>query len=87
MASAIHTIRTVQVGTHRGRGTNARTSAATLGTAMPISRMGHAAAAATSPDSQILAEPLVCPNNATTAHPNKVDKMLPSERETRLRTA
>jgi hypothetical protein len=73
--------RITQVGTQLcGSGTKARTSVASRGHTTPIRRRGHAAAAPTSAESHIFSRGLVGPKSATTAHPNRADVMVPSER-------
>src|SRR4030095_11284859 len=86
-ASAIHTTRTVHAGIHAGSGMKPRTKVAALGTAVPSSKRGHAAAAPTTIERAVFSLALVCPNSATTAQPNAEDAMRPSERLIRLRTA
>jgi hypothetical protein len=86
-ARVIQTARTVHAGTQSGTGTNASTRAAAFGVTVPISRSGHAAAAATSAESHIFLVRLVSPNRATTAHPNTAESTRPREREIRASNA
>ena len=48
--------------------------------------MGHAAAAPTRADSHTFSRELVGPKSATTAHPKRAERMLPSDRVTRARS-
>ncbi len=81
-ASAIQTTRTVQLGIQSGSETKPSTNAASLGMAMPSSRIGQAAAAPTSADSMVFSAGAVWPNRATTAQPKMAEVMRPSERVT-----
>ena len=81
-ASAIQTTRTVQLGIQPGSGTKPSTNTASLGMAMPSSKIGQAAAAPTSADSMVFSAGAVWPKRATTAQPKMAEVMRPSERVT-----
>jgi hypothetical protein len=78
-ASASQTTLTIQLGTRFDRGMKPITRAAILGKAIPASRIGQAAAAATSPDSSVCCFGEVRPNSATTAHPKIAFRILPAD--------
>src|SRR5262245_47185418 len=86
-ANTIQATRTTQDGTPAGSGTNARTRATVFGATIPIRRMGQAAAAPTTAERATFSAPLVCPKRATTAQPKMADRMRPTERLTRARSA
>ena len=78
-ASAIQINRSQKLGTDLPIGTNATTRSAILGTITPSSRMGHAAAAATTPESSVCSFGEVVPNSARTAQPKMAFRALPAD--------
>jgi transposase len=79
-AKATQTARMSELGIHGGKGANVRSVAATRGHITPRTRIGHAAAAPTRADSHTFSPELVGPKSATTAHPKRAERMLPSDR-------
>ena len=83
-ARAIHKARMTPAGTEPESGMNATTNRASFGAAMPRRSTGQRAAAATNPDSNSLRRPSTRPKSAITAQSNSAEKILPTERVSRL---
>jgi len=86
IAKATQTARMSELGIHDGKGANVRSLAAIRGHMTPKTRIGQAAAAPTRADSHTFSRELVGPKSATTAHPKRAERMLPSDRVIRARS-
>jgi len=85
IAKMIHASRIPQTGTHGGTEMKPRIKVASRGQITPRSSSGHAAAEATSAESQIFSLGSACPKSAVTAQPKRAERMSPSERVTNAR--
>jgi hypothetical protein len=79
IASAIQITRSQRLGTDLPIGTKATMSSAIFGTITPSSRMGQAAAAATTAESRVCSLGEVVPKSARTAQPKMAFRALPAD--------
>ena len=83
-ATASQISRTRPGGTELDIGTKANTNSAARGAATPINKIGHAAAAAITPQRKSCRVPVTRPKRLTTAQSSKAERILPNVRAIRL---